>query len=143
MSSNGRALQMFQDIYSYTYRPRHANMDFNSRSSQQSIPQALPQRPKNLNTYGKECAITLNTFNVLKAPNKVVFQYDIAYAGDGKDYTKRKLLEKIWRSAAVKAELGRDQPWIWDGHRLAWWVPSVLLRVHSSNILQVWQAHAA
>jgi eukaryotic translation initiation factor 2C len=69
---------------------------------------------------GKECTITLNTFNVLKQPNRVVYQYDVSYAGDSKDYTKRKLLEKIWTSKAVKKELGEKQYWVWDGHRLAW-----------------------
>ncbi|KAL1654443.1 Protein argonaute [Didymella pomorum] len=109
---------MFQDIYSY--RPRHANMIFNSHDSQHKLPESLPQRPNTLNTYGKECTITLNTFNVLKQPNRVVYQYDVSYAGDSKDYTKRKLLEQIWTSKAVKKELGEKQYWVWDGHRLAW-----------------------
>jgi eukaryotic translation initiation factor 2C len=117
MSSNKHA-QMFQDIYSY--RPRHANMIFNSRDEQQALPASFPQRPKTLNSYGKECTITLNTFNVLKQPNRVVYQYDVSYAGDGKDYTKRRLLEKIWNSGAIKAELGKNEYWIWDGHKLAW-----------------------
>ena len=117
MSSNNHT-SMFQDIYSY--RPRHANMIFNSHDSQHKLPDSLPQRPKTLNTYGKECTITLNTFNVLKQPNRVVYQYDVSYAGDGKDYTKRKLLEKLWTSKAVKEVLGEKQYWVWDGHKLAW-----------------------
>lgn len=118
MSSN-KVLPMFQDIYSYS--PRHANMDFNSRNDKLSIPAALPQRPKNFNSYGKETAITLNTFNVPKIPDTIVYQYDVAYSGDSKDYTKRKLLEKIWKSKAIKAELGEPANlWVWDGHKLAW-----------------------
>lgn len=110
---------MYQDIYSY--RPRHTNMDFNSSASQLSIPAALPQRPKNFNTYGKETTITLNTFNVLKQPNTIVHQYDVAYSGDAKDYTKRKLLQKIWSSRAVRSELGEPTSlWVWDGNKLAW-----------------------
>jgi hypothetical protein len=108
---------MHQDFYSY--HPRHANMDFNTR--QLSIPAALPQRPKNFNTYGKETTITLNTFNVLKAPNTVVHQYDVAYSGDAKDYTKRVLLKKIWYSKAIKDGLGEPANlWVWDGNKLAW-----------------------
>ncbi|KAF1362486.1 Piwi-domain-containing protein [Lizonia empirigonia] len=86
-----------------------------------TIPSALPQRPKNLNTYGKEATVTLNTFNVLKSPDTIVHQYDVAYSGDAKDYTKRKLLQKIWNSKIVKSELGEPANlWIWDGHKLAW-----------------------
>ena len=42
----------------------------------------------------KECTITLNTFNVLKQPNRVVYQY-VSYAGNSRNYNKRKLLEKL------------------------------------------------
>ncbi len=92
-----------------------------SNIGQDAIPQALPQRPKNFNTYGKETTIMLNTFNVIKPPQTVVHQYDVSYSGDGKDYTKRNLLQKIWRSEAVKHELGEPQNlWIFDGHKLAW-----------------------
>ncbi|KAJ4987318.1 eukaryotic translation initiation factor 2c [Stagonosporopsis vannaccii] len=86
-----------------------------------SIPSSLPQRPKNFNTYGKETTIMLNTFNVVKPPSTIVHQYDVAYSGDSKDYTKRKLLQKIWNSRAARAELGEpDKLWVWDGHKLAW-----------------------
>ncbi|UPX19247.1 Protein argonaute [Ascochyta rabiei] len=86
-----------------------------------SVPAALPQRPKNFNTYGKETTIMLNTFNVIKSPNTIVHQYDVAYSGDAKDYTKRALLQKIWKSKTVKSELGEPANlWIWDGHKLAW-----------------------
>lgn len=116
---SSKIVPMYQDVYSY--RPRHANTDFNSRNSQLAIPAALPQRPKNFNTFGKETTVTLNTFNVIKAPNTTVHQYDVAYSGDSKDYTKRKLLQKIWDSRAVKSELGEPANlWVWDGHKLAW-----------------------
>lgn len=118
MPSSG-VLPMYQDVYSY--RPRHNNMIFNSQFSQLSIPASIPQRPKNFNTYGKETTIMLNTFNVVKPPSIIVHQYDVAYSGDSKDYTKRKLLQKIWNSKALKAELGEPANlWVWDGHKLAW-----------------------
>ncbi|KAH7394184.1 Piwi domain-containing protein [Phaeosphaeria sp. MPI-PUGE-AT-0046c] len=86
-----------------------------------SIPNSLPQRPKNFNSFGKECLITLNTFNVVKTPNTVVHQYDLHFTGDAKDYTKRVLLKKIFRSKAVKAALGEPANlWVWDGNKLAW-----------------------
>lgn len=66
---------MFTDMS--LYRPRHGNIGFNI-GEQIEIPKALPHRPKNFNTYGKECAITLNTFNVIKTPNTVVHQYDVS-----------------------------------------------------------------
>ncbi|KAF2129769.1 eukaryotic translation initiation factor 2C 2 [Dothidotthia symphoricarpi CBS 119687] len=85
-----------------------------------SIPDTLPQRPKNFNIYGKECAITLNTFNVAKAPSTVVHQYDIAWGGET-DPTKRVLIKKIWYSKAVKAALGEPKNlWVYDGNKLAW-----------------------
>ena len=116
---SSKILPMYQDIYSY--RPRHANMDFNSRDPQLTIPSALPQRPKNFNSYGKETTIMLNTFNVVKAPNTIVHQYDVAFSGDSKDYSKRKLLQKIWNSKVVKDELGEPKNlWVYDGNKLAW-----------------------
>jgi eukaryotic translation initiation factor 2C len=103
----------------YSYLPRHDNMDLNSRSAQVAIPSSLPQRPKNFNTYGKETTIMLNTFNVIKPPTIIVHQYDVSFTGDSKDYTKRALLQKIWKSKAVKSEIG-DNYWVWDGNKLAW-----------------------
>jgi hypothetical protein len=46
-------------------------------------------------TFSKEYTITLNTFNVLKALDKIVNQYDVDCSDNGKDYTKRKFFEKI------------------------------------------------
>lgn len=98
---------------------RHANVDLNSRTTQEGIPSTLPQRPKNFNTYGKETTIMLNTFNVIKAPSMIVHQYDVSFTGDGKDYSKRALLQKIWKSKAFKSEIG-DNYLVWDGNKLAW-----------------------
>ncbi|KAF1839791.1 Piwi-domain-containing protein [Decorospora gaudefroyi] len=86
-----------------------------------TIPSSLPQRPKNFNINGKECAIKLNTFNVAKAPDTIVHQYDLSYNGDAEDYTKRVLLRKIWNSSAVKTALGEPTNlWVWDTNKLAW-----------------------
>ncbi|CAO2656388.1 Nn.00g051910.m01.CDS01 [Neocucurbitaria sp. VM-36] len=86
-----------------------------------TIPSALPQRPKNFNSFGKECGLTLNTYNVVKSPNTVVHQYDLNYSGDAQDYTKRVLLKKIWNSNTVKSALGEPANlWIWDGNKLGW-----------------------
>ncbi|KAH3910556.1 hypothetical protein HBI56_202860 [Parastagonospora nodorum] len=85
------------------------------------IPKALPARPKTFNTQGRECGITLNTFNVIKAPNTIVHQYDVTFSGDALDYTKRVLLKKIWASRGVKAALGEPANlWIYDTNKLAW-----------------------
>jgi hypothetical protein len=46
-------------------------------------------------TFSKEYTITLNTFNVLKALDKIVNQYDVDCSDNGKDYAKRKFFEKI------------------------------------------------
>lgn len=118
MASPNRTPRFYQD--SASYRPRHANTGIDI-DYQFTIPQSLPQRPKNFNSFGKECGITLNTFNVLKTPNTVVHQYDLHFTGDGTDYTKRALLKKIWHSKGVKAALGEPSNlWIWDGNKLAW-----------------------
>lgn len=114
--------QLFQDLASY--RPRHANIAVDLEY-QFSVPSSLPQRPKNFNTFGKEALITLNTFNVLKAPNTVVYQYDLHFTGDATDYTKRVVLKKIFHSRAVKSALGEPANlWVWDGNKLAWYVTS-------------------
>ncbi|EMD96783.1 hypothetical protein COCC4DRAFT_142403 [Bipolaris maydis ATCC 48331] len=80
----------------------------------------LPARPETFNQNGKPVNITLNTFNVDKAPNTIVHQYDLHFTGDGQDYTKRVLLKKIWNSNAVKSFLGESNKWIWDTNKLAW-----------------------
>ncbi|RAR09531.1 Piwi-domain-containing protein [Stemphylium lycopersici] len=96
---------------------------------QLTAPNSLPQRPKNLNQYGKAVGITLNTFNVDKAPSTVVHQYDAShiaplplhFTGDAIDYTKRVLLKKIWNSRGVKTALGEpNNLWVWDTNKLAW-----------------------
>ncbi|KAI8939451.1 hypothetical protein NX059_003228 [Plenodomus lindquistii] len=109
--------RLMQD--SSNYRPRHANIGIDY--DQITLPSSLPTRPKVFNSYGKETSITLNTFNVVKAPDTIVHQYDLNYTGDAQDYTKRVLLKKIWNSKGVKAALGEPTNlWVWDGHKLAW-----------------------
>jgi eukaryotic translation initiation factor 2C len=128
--------QIFQDLASY--RPRHANIKVDL-GYQFSVPSSLPQRPKNFNTFGKEALITLNTFNVVKAPNTVVYQYDLHFTGDATDYTKRVVLKKIFHSKAVKAALGEPANlWVWDGNKLAWYViPSLSALEQLANNHQV------
>jgi eukaryotic translation initiation factor 2C len=118
MTSSNRTPHFYQDIASY--RPRHANIGIDF-VGQLTLPQSLPQRPKNFNTFGRECGITLNTFNVIKTPNTIVHQYDLNFTGDATDYTKRALLKKIFYSKGVKAALGEPKNlWVWDGNKLAW-----------------------
>lgn len=118
MSGSNQTPPCYQDNASY--RPRHANIGVNI-DYQISIPSSLPARPKNLNTYGRECGITLNTFNIKAVPDKIVHQYDVSFTGDAKDYTKRVLLKKIWKSKAVKEAVGEPSNlWVWDGNKLAW-----------------------
>jgi eukaryotic translation initiation factor 2C len=112
------APQLYQDVSSY--RPRHANIGIDY-VGQLTLPKSLPQRPKNFNNFGKECGITLNTFNVVKTPNTIVHQYDLHFTGDATDYTKRVLLKKIFHSKGVKTALGEPiNLWVWDGNKLAW-----------------------
>jgi len=107
-------------LYQEGFRPRHANIGIDI-DYQITIPQALPARPKQFNTHGRECGITLNTFNVVKTPNTIVHQFDVNFTGDSLDYTKRVLLKKIWNSKAVKAALGEPaNRWIYDTNKLAW-----------------------
>ncbi|KAF2871011.1 eukaryotic translation initiation factor 2C 2 [Massariosphaeria phaeospora] len=85
-----------------------------------TIPDSLPARPAKLNTNGREIGLTLNTFNVIQAPNTIVHQYDVAW-GASTDQTKRVLVKKIWNSKAVKNALGEpDNLWVYDGNKLAW-----------------------
>ncbi|KAH6511572.1 hypothetical protein HBI81_243350 [Parastagonospora nodorum] len=110
--------QLFQGVASC--KPRRASIG-DETDYQSPISHALPDRPKNFNTSGRECGITLNTFNVIKTPNTIVYQYDLYFSGDSLDYTKRILLKKIWNSRGVKAALGEPgNLWIHDGNKLAW-----------------------
>jgi eukaryotic translation initiation factor 2C len=79
-------------------------------------PTDMPSRPKDMNKLGKECTIGLNTYHVLKFPQKPVFQYDISLIGDSAD--KRMVVAKVWGSKTVKSKL--DPSWIFDGNKLAW-----------------------
>ncbi|KAF1950228.1 eukaryotic translation initiation factor 2C 2 [Byssothecium circinans] len=85
----------------------------------EKAPAGLPQRPAKFNQNGKEAPIVLNTFNVIKAPDHVVHQYDVAW-GKGTDSTKRVLVKKLWNSRAVQNALGKDNFWVYDGNKLAW-----------------------
>jgi eukaryotic translation initiation factor 2C len=67
--------RFYQDTSLYT--PRHNNIIF-TNDYQLTIPGSLPQRPKNFNQYGRAANIVLNTFNVIKAPNTIVHQYDVS-----------------------------------------------------------------
>ncbi|KAF2789751.1 Piwi-domain-containing protein [Melanomma pulvis-pyrius CBS 109.77] len=85
-----------------------------------TIPDSLPQRPAKFNNLGRECALTLNTFNVLQSPSTIVHQYDVSWGSDT-DVTKRILIKKIWNSDAVKTALGEPTNlWVYDGNKLAW-----------------------
>jgi len=68
--------RFYQDTSLYT--PRHNNILF-ANDHQLTIPGSLPQRPKNFNQFGKAANIVLNTFNVVKAPDTVVHQYDVSF----------------------------------------------------------------
>jgi eukaryotic translation initiation factor 2C len=73
---------------------------------------------------GKEITVGLNTFHVLQFPQKPVQQYDISIVGTGKDGNnlKRMVIMKVWNSKSVQDKI--DQSWLFDGNKLAWWVPS-------------------
>ncbi|RMZ70216.1 eukaryotic translation initiation factor 2c [Pyrenophora seminiperda CCB06] len=101
--------------------PRNNNIIVSDNDPQMKIPCCLPQRPKLFNQHGRPATVIVNTFNVIKMPTSIVYQYDINYSGDAVDYSKRVLLKKIWNSRGVKSELGEPKNlWIWDGNKLAW-----------------------
>jgi eukaryotic translation initiation factor 2C len=58
-----------------SYTSSIANNDF-----QVNVGTDLPSRPQTFNQYGRAVGVTLNTFNVNKAPNTVVHQYDVSYS---------------------------------------------------------------
>jgi eukaryotic translation initiation factor 2C len=64
-----------QDIHEIR---RFRNFDIDTNAFKLTIPASLPQRPAKFNTLGKEAVLTLNTFNVIQAPNRVVHQYDVS-----------------------------------------------------------------
>lgn len=57
----------------------------------------------------------MNSYRVLNAPNKTVYQYDVII-GTGAE--KRVVQQKVWASKKRKAATGQDI--IWDGNKLAW-----------------------
>lgn len=61
-----------QDLYQFR------NFDVDTNTWKITIPDSLPQRPAKFNSNGREISVTLNTFNVVQAPNTVVHQYDVS-----------------------------------------------------------------
>jgi eukaryotic translation initiation factor 2C len=56
---------------------RHWDVDTNPQLKFE-IPSSLPQRPAKFNSFGKECALTLNTYNVIQNPSAIIYQYDVS-----------------------------------------------------------------
>ncbi|KAI9830214.1 MAG: hypothetical protein M1826_005016 [Phylliscum demangeonii] len=88
------------------------------------VPTELPRRP-GFNTSGKEATIRVNSYNILKYPERAVYQYDI-HIGDGAE--SRALIRKVWQSDTVKKATGPS--WIFDGNKLAWAVDNKAVEQH-------------
>ena len=73
----GQAPRCFQDAA--LYNPRHNNIIVANDDHQMTLPATLPQRPKNFNQFGRAVSVIINTFNVMKMPNAIVFQYDVSH----------------------------------------------------------------
>jgi hypothetical protein len=71
-ASQGMDTRICQDISQF----RHFSVDTNCYKY--TIPASLPQRPAKFNNLGRECPLTLNTFNVLQSPSTIVHQYDVS-----------------------------------------------------------------
>lgn len=72
--SRDKNTRICQDITQF----RHFSIDTNCYKY--AIPASLPQRPAKFNNLGRECPLTLNTFNVLQLPPTIVHQYDVSSA---------------------------------------------------------------
>jgi eukaryotic translation initiation factor 2C len=83
----------------------------------------LPKRPAKGCTLGKEVTIGLNTYHVVQYPQKPVNQFDVSIIGTGPDANnlRRTVIMKVWNSKPVQDRI--DQSWIYDGNKLAWYVP--------------------
>lgn len=57
---------------------RYRNFNLDTDIHKLEIPSELPRRPAKFNNLGKAIKVTLNTFNVIKFPTQVVFQYDVS-----------------------------------------------------------------
>ncbi|KAI9823313.1 MAG: hypothetical protein M1832_002537 [Thelocarpon impressellum] len=79
------------------------------------IPTELPLRPKQTVSVGKEVNLRINSYNILKYPERTVYQYDIQ-VGNGVE--KRGLIKKVWGSEAIRRVTGPS--WIYDGNKIAW-----------------------
>ena len=75
---------------------------------------SMPMRPAP-STLGAPTKIGLNSFRVKKVPTDPVYQFDVMI-GNGME--KRGLIDKVWKSQAVQAQLGKG--YIYDGNKLAW-----------------------
>ncbi|KAI5361410.1 Putative PAZ domain, Piwi domain, ribonuclease H-like superfamily, argonaute, linker 1 [Septoria linicola] len=73
-----------------------------------------PQRQP-LSKLGQPTKVGLNTYHVESFPNIAVYQYDVMI---GNGIEKRGLIDKVWNSKAVKAEMGNFT--VFDGNKLAW-----------------------
>jgi eukaryotic translation initiation factor 2C len=61
-----------QDIYQFRHFTIHTN------TYEYDVPSSLPQRPRKFNTFGREAAVVLNTYNVVQSPSAIVNQYDVS-----------------------------------------------------------------
>ena len=60
------------DIYSLrTYAPE-------TNTYKYQLPTELPRRPQPGNTAGKEVTIRVNSYNIVKYPDKTIYQYDVS-----------------------------------------------------------------
>lgn len=82
------------------------------RAQDGAIP--LQARPKP-SSLGVGIKMGLNTFTAEIAEDVKVHQYDVLI---GSGVEKRGLIQKVWQSNAIKAELGSG--FIFDGNKLAW-----------------------
>lgn len=82
---------------------------------QYKLPTELPRRPQPGNTSGTQVKINVNSYNIVKFPDKTVYQYDV-HIGNGAE--KRALIRKVWESKSIQKATGPG--WIFDGNKLAW-----------------------
>ncbi|KAI9845055.1 MAG: hypothetical protein M1838_001912 [Thelocarpon superellum] len=86
-----------------------------TNEAQYEVPTDLPPRPKVTTTLGREVAIKLNSYSILKYPDKTIYQYDVQIGGLSE---RRALIKKVWSSKTVAGQTGKS--WIFDGNKIAW-----------------------
>ncbi|MCJ1285782.1 hypothetical protein MMC26_005123 [Xylographa opegraphella] len=91
---------------------RHLNVDADTH--QYDLPTECASRP-GFNTSGQGVLVNINSYAVVKFPDKVIYQYDVLI---GSGVEKRGLVTKVWNSKAVQKAIGNG--WVFDGNRLAW-----------------------